>query len=144
MIAPSPPDRGGEISPGLLRPSDYNPEMAKARFAEVFFSKLSPFLVVSKKFIVYYGLWKALNNSERNQTGYDSTMRIELYEFVSGLTPHIEGKALDMAGTYVNSANVVVQQITPPAVSQFDKEPSFMERVKGRLFGGGQSEPAKP
>lgn len=146
QIAPSPPaptaQRG---STTVLRPEDYNPELAKATMAKEFFHELAPFMVVSKKFVVYHGLFKALNHTEQNRTGFDCSLRLAAYDNIGRRTPNIDGKSFDAAITYLSSAMVNINQIPQQTQNQFNNEPGFFRRVLNRVTGqGGEQQNAKP
>lgn len=143
MIESPPPPSATRTAVTSLRPEDYSPELAKAKLAQSFFEKLAPFMIVSKKFVVYHGIWKGLNHTQDNKTGYNCSLRLVIYDAVGKGTPNIDGRSFDAAGTYLSSATVVVNQITPQSASTFNTEPGFFERVKNRIFGGGETN-AKP
>ena len=125
---------------GDLNAADYNADMAAAALAKELVSKLGVPSVISKKFAVRYGLFKALNHSPANKTGYDSTLRMKVYEQVAADSVNIDGKYFERIFSYLMKPKYVISGM-PNQGNTFDQEePSFGRKIIN-MFTGRSDKP---
>jgi hypothetical protein len=135
---PQPPSSANRGTSNL-RPEEWNPEFAKAALARVFYTALQPFMIVSKLFVVFFGIWKGLNHSPTNRTGYDCSLRVAIFTNVGMASPNIDGRSFDSIDKYVSSASITVNQLTPSMVGNFEEQPSLGRRILNKFTGGGNN-----
>ena len=117
---------------GQYSPAELNPDLAAARMAENLVKMLGKPSIISKKFAVRYGMFKALNHIDKdNETGYDCSMRLKMYEMVAGNTVNIDGKWFERILAYLMKPKYVIQG-TPFGQSAFeDEKQTLFERLMG-------------
>ena len=109
--------------------------MAAAVMATDMVKRLGTPSIISKKFVVYSGIWQALNHTEENQTGYDTTIRQLVYKKVAEMSVNVDGKYFDSFWQFMMKPKYVLTGT--PMQGQFEKpEPGFIQRtldwVRGR------------
>jgi hypothetical protein len=74
-----PENKGAIENKGTVKPYELDAELAQLKMAELMIQQLPRPSKVSKAFIVRKGIFESLNHTEQNQTGYDCSLRLELY-----------------------------------------------------------------
>lgn len=120
-----------------LRPQDYNPELAEKKMVEGLIEKMGSPTVVSREFVVYHGIWKALNHTRTKRTGYDCSLRLELYEHVGKESVNIDGRYFEKVWAFFLKPTYVLQGM-PSAQNAFsdDDRPTLFRRIIDKLRGG--------
>jgi hypothetical protein len=103
--------------------------------------------IISKKFIVYSGIWQGLNNRQAvdnipaNKTGYDTTLRMAIYDKVAALSVNVDGKYFDSFWQFMMKPKYILTGT--PMQGQFEEQkPSIFERVANWIRGTkGSNEP---
>jgi len=143
IIRPEPPSttiRGGDI----LRPEDYNPDIAAAKMAQELVRQTGAPGIVSKAFVVRKGIFEGLNHTEINLTGYDSRIRMHIYNQVMKDTVHIDGQHFRSVWAYLMKPRYIINQQAGTPYNTFEQEqPGFFRRIINKVTGGG-NEPNNP
>ncbi len=123
-----------------FRPDQLDAELASAAMATEMVKRLGTPAIISKKFIVYSGIWQALNHTKENPTGYDSSLRIAVYNKVAALSVNVDGKYFDSFWQYMMKPKYILTGT--PMQGQFEEQkPSIFERVGNWIRGVKGSEP---
>lgn len=150
-----------QVQASKYRPDQLDADLAAAEMAREVVHKLDSPSIISKKFAVRYGLFKALNHSPRtviidkrtgesvildpgNETGYDCRSRLAVYDSVSHKSVNIDGAYFDRLWSYLMKPKFIIQGGSMMGVpgSGFEKEePGFFSKIIGFIFGkkGGPS-----
>lgn len=137
-----PPDKSAKDIKGssTYRPDQLDAELAAAAMANDMVNRLGTPSIVSKKFVVYQGIWQGLNHTVENQTGYDSSLRIAIYNKVAGQSVNVDGKYFDSFWTFMNKPKFIMSGMMQPG--EFEKEqPSMLERIGDFIRGKKREEP---
>jgi hypothetical protein len=131
-------DIGG---PSGYRPDQLDADLASAAMATEMVKRLGTPAIISKKFIVYSGIWQGLNNSPTNKTGYDTTLRMAIYDKVAALSVNVDGKYFDSFWQFMMKPKYILTGT--PMQGQFEEQkPSIFERVANWIRGTkGSNEP---
>lgn len=122
-----------------LRPEEYNPDMACAKLAAETAARLGTPTIISKNLAVYRSVWKTLNNSEDNPTGYDCSLRVRLYDNLAADSVNIDGRFFERLWAYLMKPKYVISG-TPYGENALDVEkPSILSRIAG-IFTGKKPE----
>ena len=119
-------------STGQYRPDELNPDLAAARMADELVKRLGKPSIISKKFAVRYGIFRGLNHIDKeNETGYDCSMRIKVYDEVSNNSVNIDGKYFERIFAYLMKPKYVING-APFGQSAFeDEKQTLFERLMG-------------
>jgi len=121
-----------------ILPQDYDPEMAAAKMASDLVRGMGTPSIVSRKFIVWHGIIKALNHSEENQTHLDTSLRLAIYDHVSAQSVNIDGKYFERFWQYLMKPKYVITQAAGANAGAFEgDQPSIGRRILNRITGGG-------
>lgn len=105
--SPNPADRSGSG----IRPYELDPELAQIRLAEIMIGKMGTPSDISAPFVVRHAIFKSLNHRPPtyryidgqellvdlgNNTGYDCSLRLEVYR-------HAESGSINKDGHYFNN-----------------------------------------
>jgi hypothetical protein len=125
-----------------MKPQDYLPDMAAAKMAESFVKDMGPFSNVSKAFVVRQGIWLGLNHTATNQTGYDCSMRLSIYNQVARNSGNVDGFNLKSFWQYLMKPSYVITQMGGLGGQPFQsEEPGFFRRIFNRLTGKSNDPP---
>ena len=128
-----------------LLPSDYNPDLAAAKLAENMMAKMPTPAILSKEFIVWYGLLKGLNHRKPtaddpigNLTYFDCTPFLSVFDAVAYHSVNNKGSLFEKFWTYMNKPKMIVQGIPGQNIFSEDEEQkqSLMDRLVGWFRGG--------
>jgi len=148
--SPSPGDRG---STGI-RPYELDPELAQIKIAEILIGKMGTPAVISRPFVVRYGLFHALNHIDPeydtktgillnpgNQTGYDASLRLQVYQKVSAESVNIDGRYFNNVWAYLMKPKYIIQGMSMmPNQFEDEKKQSVVGRVLNWFRGGKKNE----
>lgn len=130
--------KAGENSGPAFTPDQLNPDLAAAKLVQEVVSKLGTPSIISKKFAVRNGIWKALNHTSENMTGYDCSLRIMLYDQVAANSVNIDGKYFERLWAYLMKPKYTIMG-TPFGESPFEEEKqSGFSRLAAWLTGNGK------
>jgi hypothetical protein len=123
-----------------LTPADYNPELAAAQLVREVVARFPQPAIISKEFAVYQGIWKALNDTPENHTGYDCKLRLMVYEEVSRMSVNVDGFYPKNLWAYLMKPKYIIQGM-PMQGSNFEEDkPGFLSRLWSGITGGGKKE----
>lgn len=140
--SPSTTERAGSG----LRPYELDPELAQIRLAEIMIGKLGTPAVVSKPFVVRYGIFHALNHTlplfrdidgqlkmvdPGNETGYDCSLRLHVYRQVAAQSVNVDGAYFNDFWAYLMKPKYIINGMNGQP-NQFDDE---KESIAGRIMG---------
>ena len=120
-------------------PSDYNPDLAAAKLAEKMIDRMPAPAIVSKEFVVWYGLLKGLNHRDPsatdpgNLTYFDCSPLLSVFEGVSHNSVNIKGALFEKFWTYMNKPKMIVQGI--PGQNTFNEDEEQKQSILDRMFG---------
>jgi hypothetical protein len=145
--SPTPGDRGSNG----IRPYELDPELAQIKIAEILIGKMGTPAVISRPFVVRYGLFHALNHTEDlfneagilvhpgNKTGYDSSLRLQVYRKVAAESVNIDGRYFNNVWAYLMKPKYIIQGMSMmPNQFEDDKKESVVGRVMNFFRGGGK------
>ena len=148
---PTPPSSADKINEGL-RPEDWNPEMAAASMAKNLIERMGTPAILSQKFVVWWGIIKALNHVEPtyddkgvmidsgNITGLDTSLRLAIYDHAARNSVNINGQYFFEVWKYFNRPKIIVTQPGQiPGQSMEDEQPSLGRRILNKFTGGGKT-----
>jgi hypothetical protein len=136
---PASPNIADKQSQGYT-PDQLNPDLAAAAMAREVVAKLPNPSIISKKFAVYQGIWKALDDSPNNRTGFNCKMRLAVYDAVAVNSVNIEGKYFNSLWAYLMKPKYIIQGM-PMQGSNFEEEkPGILSRIGGWFTGKNKEE----
>ncbi len=116
------------------KPAEYDADLAAAAMASEMVKRLGTPSIVSKKFVVYHGIWQGLNHTDKNETGYDASLRIAVYDHVASESVNVNGKYFDSFWAFMMKPKYIIQGM--PTGGQFEEDkPSIFERVANWIRG---------
>ena len=73
-----------------------------------------------------------------NNTGYDCSARMAVYEAVAAKSVNIDGAYFDKIWSYLMKPKFIIQGngMMSSTVNGFEEEPGFISKILGFLFGG--------
>jgi len=153
-IAIRPPSPGLQSNnSGQWRPEQLDPELANIAMAKLLVEKMGTPSIVNKKFIVRKAIFRALNHipkkydkisddvfalvSPGNPTGYDSTLRLLVYDYSEAGSVNIDGQYFEKAWQFLMKPKYVISgALGMPGQFEEDKGESIAGRIMGWLRGG--------
>ena len=135
-------------SPGVVdrgqsgvKPWELDPDLAASKLAENLLNKLPTPSVISKPYAVRYGIFYALNHSEKNPTGYDSSLRLAIYQEVAHQSVNIDGELFRSTFAYLMKPKYILQGggLMPGQFQEEQKE-SIFGRVINWFRGGKKND----
>jgi len=148
--SPTPQDRNGNG----VRPYELDPELAQIKIAEILIGKMGTPAVISRPFVVRYGLFHALNHvdpeydtrdghriSAGNSTGYDASLRLHVYREVAAQSVNIDGRYFNNVWAYLMKPKYIIQGMNGmPTQFEDDKKESIAGRIMNWFRGGKKNE----
>jgi hypothetical protein len=127
---------GGSLNGGKnLSPSDVNADLKNLEMTEGLTKALGIPSVVSKPFVVRYGIFSGLNHTPTNKTGYDCSMRLAVYENVGRNSVNINGAYFEKFWAYLMKPKYVIQGM-PGQTGFEDEKESWLDKIRGWVQGG--------
>jgi hypothetical protein len=137
LIKPNQPSKVGRVDISL-RPEDYNPEMAAASMARDLIFRMGTPTILTQRFVVWHGIIRALNDSEENQTGIDTSLRLAIYDHAAKNSVNVNGQYFFEVWKYLNRPKIIVTQPgMMPGSAMEDEQPSLGRRIINKITGGG-------
>jgi hypothetical protein len=117
-------------------PSDLDPDLAAMGMIKDLLIKVDTPSDITKQFAVRKALYSALNHSENNPTGYDASLRINLYASYEKSSLNISAKLFNSFMAFLMKPKMIIQGLpTSPAGAN---EPGMIGRIINRVTGKGQ------
>ena len=137
------PTSSGKSTTGEYRPADYDPDMAAAVMASELVKQMGTPSIVTKNFVVWHGVLRALNHTPENPTYIDTSLEIAIYDHVAKNSVNIDGQYFNHLWAYLMKPKFIITQNSASASSSFeDDRPTLGRRILDRLTG--KSQEAKP
>jgi hypothetical protein len=127
-------------------PSDVNADLANIKMTEGLVGKLGTPSIVSKAFVIRYGIFAGLNHRDKvvddketvidpgNETGYDASMRLAVYEKVGRESVNINGLYFEKFWAYLMKPKYTIMGI-PGGQDAFNEEKtSIFDGIRAKLF----------
>jgi hypothetical protein len=132
---------------------EVNPDLANIEMAKGLIERLGTPSIVSKPFIVRYGLFSALNHRSStrdetgkvidsgNPTGYDCSLRMRVYESVSKNSVNVNGQYFEKYFAYLMKPKYIIQGMPIGQNTFEDNEESLFDKARNLITGnkGGES-----
>lgn len=122
----------------IYRPDELNPDLANASMARVLITQLGKPSILNKPFIVRYGIFSALNHSPDNPTGYNCTIRLNVYHSVMGNSINLFGEYFEKIWAYLMKPKWIIQGLNQHSFNEEEKGETITEKV-GRWLGRGKN-----
>lgn len=140
---------GGQAPPEVTtNPSDFDPDLQSLQMAKDLLKGLDKPSEISKNFAARKALYTALNHvpatydkdwnviSKGNPTGYDSSLRLALYDSYEKSSLNVDAKLFNSFMAFLMKPKMIIQGL--PSGQPQQAEPGFLSRAFGRLTGRGQ------
>jgi hypothetical protein len=118
-----------------LTPSDVNADLKNLEMTEALVRSLGTPSVVSKPFVVRYGIFAGLNHTKANKTGYDCSIRLAVYENVGRNSVNINGMYFEKFWAYLMKPKYVIQGM-PSQTGFEDEKEGMIDRLRSWIQGG--------
>jgi hypothetical protein len=162
-IAIRPPSPGTmQNNSGQWKPEQLDPELANLAMARLLVEKMGTPSIVNKQFIVRKAIFKALNHipkkyeeitteednavvlkciNKGNPTGYDSTLRLLVYDYAEQGSVNIDGQYFEKAWQFLMKPKYVISgALGMPGQFEEDKGESIAGRIMNWFRGGKKNE----
>jgi hypothetical protein len=137
--SPSSPSSAGLVSTRVQR-VDWDPDMAAADMARDLISRMGTPTILTQRFVVWHGVVRALNDSEENQTGLDTSLRLAIYDHAAKNSVNVNGQYFFEVWKYLNRPKIIVTQPgMMPGSAMEDEQPSLGRRIINKITGGGNN-----
>lgn len=138
ITRPQPPSARGTI--GELKPEDYNPEMAAASLAKDLVNRMGTPTILTQRFVVWHGIVRALNDSDDNPTGIDTSLRGVVYDHAAKNSVNVNGQYFFEIWKYLNRPKIIVTQPGQmPGSAMEEEQPSLGRRILNKITGSGNN-----
>jgi hypothetical protein len=127
------------IVPIASNPADLDPDLAAMAMAKELMRNLDSPSDINKVFAVRKALYASLNHSKENPTGYDASLRINLYASYEKSSLNISAKLFNSFMAFLMKPKMIIQGL-PTGAQQAD-EPGFFRRIINRVTGNGPAQP---
>lgn len=128
-----PPSPGSNTqSHTTTRPEELNADLATAAMAKELVKQLGRPSIITKPFAVRKGIYNALNHTKENKTGYDTSLRIALFDAVENSSVNIEGKYFERTWAYLMHPKFIIQGM-PMNGAQQEEQPGIISRFLDRF-----------
>lgn len=128
-----PENKGATENKGVVKPYELDAELAQLKMAELMIQQLPRPSKVSKAFIVRKSIFESLNHTEKNHTGYDCSLRLNLYDQVSLESINEEGIYFERFWAFMMKPKYIINgmQMGQPE----EEKQSIISRAIGWLRG---------
>ena len=139
----------------VLKPWEYDPDLAQNKIAEMMIQKLGTPSYLDKEFAVRYGIFRALNHrdprefdvdgrkvitDDGNLTGYDSSLRISIYEKYARESVNENGMYFRNFWAYMMKPKYIIQGALGPAGIEQEEKRSIAGRIADWWRGGKRND----
>jgi hypothetical protein len=132
-----PENRGAVENKGVVKPYELDAELAQLKLAELMIGRLPCPSKVNKAFIARKAIWEALNNTQENQTGYDCSIRIRLYDQFALQSVNEEGMYFERFWAFMMKPKYIINGMQ-------QGQPEEKESLIGRAVGWFRGKPKEP
>lgn len=157
-IAIRPPSPGSsQTNNNQWKPEQLDPELANLAMAKLLVEKMGTPSIVNKQFIVRKALFKALNHIPKkyemidpdtfavidkgNPTGYDSTLRLMVYDYAEQGSVNIDGQYFEKAWAFLMKPKYIINGMAgQPGQFQEEEGESIAGRILNWFKGGKKNE----
>jgi hypothetical protein len=146
--SPSPGDRNVKG----IQPYELDSELAQLKIVERAIVKMPSMAIISRPFIVRQGIFTALNHTPMtyreiagvdrvidlgNPTGYDSSLRLAVYEHVAKHSVNVDGEYFHSFWAFAMKPRMIIQGMNPMGQPmEQEKGESIFSRMVGWIRGG--------
>jgi len=124
-----------------VKPYELDPELMQLRIASLMIEKMGTPSVLEKQFAVRYGIFTALNNSYMNKTGYDSSLRLAVYQKYAENSINENGLYFHNFWAWLNKPKYIIQgNAATMGMPQEEEKQSVIGRVIGWFRGGKKND----
>jgi hypothetical protein len=127
-----PENRGAVENKGVVKPYELDAELAQLKLAELMIGRLPCPSKVNKAFIARKAIWEALNNTQENQTGYDCSIRIRLYDQFALQSVNEEGMYFERFWAFMMKPKYIINGMQQ---GQIEEKESIIGRAIGWFRG---------
>lgn len=132
--ASRPPSPGSStIKEAGFKPSDLDPELQSLAMVQDMRKELDPMSDVSKALVVRKALYTAINHTDDNPTGYDASLRLEVYSAYEKGSLNIAAKLFNNFMAFLMKPKMIIQGI--PQAPPEEDQPGFLSRAISRFRG---------
>jgi hypothetical protein len=124
------------INNAIIRPSDLDPSLRELEMMEDLLFLLDPPSDITKSFAVRKALYTSLNHNKDNLTGYNATLRINLYTSYEKSSLNISAKLFNNFMAFLMKPHMIIQGL--PTGNTGSNEPGFFGRIINRITGKEQ------
>jgi hypothetical protein len=132
-----PENRGAVENKSVVKPYELDAELAQLKMAELMIQQLPRPSKVSKAFIVRKGIFESLNHTEQNQTGYDCSLRLKLYDQFALQSVNEEGMYFERFWAFMMKPKYIINGMQ-------QGQPEEKESLIGRAVGWFRGKPKEP
>jgi hypothetical protein len=129
-----PENRGAVENKGVVKPYELDAELAQLKLAELMIGRLPCPSKVNKAFIARKAIWEALNDTLGNQTGYDCSIRIRLYDQFALQSVNEEGMYFERFWAFMMKPKYIINGMQ-------QGQPEERESIIGRAVGWLRGKP---
>jgi hypothetical protein len=127
-----PENRGAVENKGVVKPYELDAELAQLKLAELMIGRLPCPSKVNKAFIARKAIWEALNDTQENQTGYDCSIRIRLYDQFALQSVNEEGMYFERFWAFMMKPKYIINGMQQ---GQIEEKESIIGRAIGWFRG---------
>jgi hypothetical protein len=136
---PASPSSVGFVNTKMQR-VDWDPDMAAADMARDLIFRMGTPTILTQRFVVWHGIVRALNDSDENPTGLDTSLRLEIYDHAAKNSVNVNGQYFFEVWKYLNRPKIIVTQPgMMPGSAMEDEQPSLGRRIINKITGGGNN-----
>jgi hypothetical protein len=132
-----PENKGAVENKGVVKPYELDAELAQLKLAELMIGRLPCPSKVNKAFIARKAIWEALNDTDGNQTGYDCSIRIRLYDQFALQSVNEEGMYFERFWAFMMKPKYIINGMQ-------QGQPEEKESLIGRAVGWFRGKPKEP
>jgi hypothetical protein len=129
-----PENRGAVENKGVVKPYELDAELAQLKLAELMIGRLPCPSKVNKAFIARKAIWEALNDTQENQTGYDCSIRIRLYDQFALQSVNEEGMYFERFWAFMMKPKYIINGMQQGMTEE-------KESIIGRAIGWFRGKP---
>lgn len=113
--------------------------MRRIKLEESIVSKMPQTAIVSKRYIVWHGIWKSLNDTPERRTYFDTSLRLAIYDHVGVNSVNIDGNLFNKIWAWMMQPKYVITQNSPAlAQNGIEESPGIIRSFFNKITGRGQ------
>jgi hypothetical protein len=133
-----PENKGAVENKAAVKPYELDAELAQLKMAEMMIHQLPRPSKVSKAFIVRKGIFESINHTEQNQTGYDCSLRLALYEQFALQSINEDGIYFERFWAFMMKPKYIINGM------QMGQPEEEKQSIIGRAIGWFRGKPKEP